>query len=68
MRNASDIIPVLQYDAKTGKPIKRWKSVMHAVRELGFKSRSGIYRACKGERKTAYGFGWKYITTKGGEE
>lgn len=68
MRNASDIIPVLQYDAKTGKLIKRWKSVMHAVRELEFKSRSGIYKACKGERKTAYGFGWKWLKRKGDEE
>ena len=68
MRNASDIIPVIQYNAKTGEEIKEWPSAMHAVRELGLKARSCVYRVCNGERKSAYGFGWKFAKTKGDEE
>ena len=60
MRNASDLKPIIQCDYNTGKPIKEWKSVMQAARELGFKTVSGIYRVCKGERKAAYGFKWKF--------
>lgn len=68
MRNASDIRPVIQYDPQTGETIKEWKSVMHAVRTLGLKSGSNIYRACRGERRKSLGYGWRFVKTKGDEE
>lgn len=48
--------PVLQYDLE-GNFIKRWRNVKEAKETLHM---CGIDRCCRGERKTAYGFIWKY--------
>lgn len=49
---------VNQY-AKDGTFIKEWPSMMEIERVLGFRNQN-ISRCCKGKRKTAYKFIWKY--------
>lgn len=49
---------VLQYDLQDNL-IKEFPSIMQAHRELGF-SQGNINKCCKGKRKTAYGYKWKY--------
>lgn len=49
---------VLQYD-KNNNLIKEWGSTMDVQREMGF-VQSNIGSCCRGERKTAYGYIWKY--------
>lgn len=49
---------VLQYDLN-GNLIKEWPSTREIERQLGFDS-SHIAGCCRGERKTAYGFIWRY--------
>lgn len=49
---------VLQYDLN-GKFIKEWECAMQVQRELGI-LHNNITKVCKGERKTAGGFIWKY--------
>ena len=52
---------VAQIDKNTNKIIKVYSSIADAYRELG-KAHSGhIASVCKGQRKTAYGYIWKYI-------
>lgn len=52
--------PVLCFDLK-GNFIKEYKSISDANMEFGIKKKSSsISRACKKERKTAYGFIWKF--------
>ena len=48
-----------QYDLQ-GNLIKVWNSFMDIQRELGF-SNSSINSCCKGRRKTAGGFIWRYV-------
>ena len=48
--------PVLQYDLE-GNLIKRWVNVKEAKETLHI---TGIDRCCRGERKTARGFKWRY--------
>lgn len=56
----SKIIPVLCFDLN-GNFIKEYKSISEANMEFGInKKSSNISRACKKERKTAYGFIWKF--------
>lgn len=50
--------PVKQYDLD-GNLLNTYESAKWIKRNLGYDDRS-ISRACKGERKTAYGFIWKY--------
>lgn len=50
--------PVLQYDLE-GNLIKEWPSLNEVERQLGC-NHSHITTVCKGERKTAGGFIWKY--------
>lgn len=50
---------VLQYDLNDNL-IKEWPSGMEINRQLGF-SRGSIAECCKGIRKTANGFKWKYL-------
>ena len=51
--------PVGQYK-RDGKLIKVWQSAHEVQRQLGFTQES-ICKVALGERKTAYGFLWKYI-------
>ena len=48
--------PVLQYDLK-GNFIKEWNSIIEAKREVGDIK---ISECCKGKRKSAGGFVWRY--------
>lgn len=50
--------PVLQFTLD-GKLIKKWDSAMDVKRELG-NNQSHISNCCRGRRKTAYGYKWKY--------
>ena len=43
-----------------GKLIKVWQSIREVERQLGF-SNANISKATRDERKTAYGYVWKYI-------
>lgn len=59
LNNRKDLSkPVLQYDLD-GTSIREFPSLMEVHRQLGY-SPSNISRCCRGERKTAYGFIWKY--------
>lgn len=52
--------PVLCFDLE-GNFIKEYKSISEANMEFGISNKSSnISRACKKERKTAYGFAWKF--------
>lgn len=51
--------PVLQLDIKTGEVIKKWDSAAEANRQTGIHF-SHISDCCRGKRKTAGGFIWKY--------
>ena len=51
-------IPILQFDLD-GEFVKKWDSIMQVERELGFDN-SGICMCCKGKRKSAYGYKWRY--------
>lgn len=49
---------VLQYSIESVL-IKEWLSTCEIERQLGF-SQANISKCCRGERKTAYGFIWRY--------
>ena len=51
---------ILQY-TKSGEFIKEWVSAIEAARELGI-ARSNICKCCKGERKSAGGYVWRYAS------
>ena len=51
---------VLQF-TKSGEFIKEWVSAIEAARELGI-ARSNICKCCKGERKSAGGYVWRYAS------
>lgn len=55
-------IGVIQLDAKTGKEINRFDSLISAAKSLGLndKCASHISDACKEIRKTAYGYKWEF--------
>lgn len=58
--NKAIIKPVLCFNLQ-GELIKEYKSISGANMEFGVsKKSSNISRACKKERKTAYGFIWKF--------
>ena len=46
----------------SGEIIKVWKSIISIEKELGI-NKQNICSACKGKRKTAGGFKWKYLLT-----
>lgn len=50
--------PIIQF-SKDGEFIRKWDSAMDAQRELGIKQ-GGIRECCKGKRKTAGGYIWRY--------
>lgn len=51
--------PIIQIDKDTNIIIKEWKSAIDVMRELGIDS-SSIAKCCRGKKKTAGGFKWKY--------
>lgn len=51
--------PVLQYDL-SGNFIKEWDSPISIIRNSDFHSTQHITECCRGKRKTAYKFIWKY--------
>ena len=51
---------VVQYDKQTLELIKVWDSLSDVKRELGIDS-DGVSKCCKGKRKSAGGFVWKYL-------
>lgn len=58
LTNGNNSIPVFQYDLE-GNFIKKWPSANEIKRVLGLKIQH-ICEVCRGERKSAYGFIWKY--------
>ena len=38
-----------------------YKSAIEAIKTLNYKSPCHIHEVCRGERKKAYGYHWKYI-------
>lgn len=59
------IVPIQQIDKLTGELIKEWPSIVEAAKFLesqGINARtSDISQAAKNEKKSAFGFKWKYI-------
>ena len=53
--------PVAQINMKTGEILKVFLSVTEAKAEIGGKSASDISQCCKGIRKSAYGYKWKFL-------
>ena len=51
---------VAQYDKQTLELIKIWDSMHDVQRELGI-ANSNISQCCKGKRKSAGGYIWKYV-------
>ena len=49
---------IKQYDLK-GNFLKEWNSVSEIKKELNYET-TNICSCCKGKRKTAYGYKWKY--------
>lgn len=58
-QNTKTSKPCIQINKETNEIINEYPSVMEVERILGYKF-SCICRCCRGERKTAYGFKWKY--------
>ena len=56
----SGMKPVAMLDSSTLEEIKRFSSISEAASELGI-SLSNIVSACKGQRKRAGGYSWKYL-------
>lgn len=54
----SKYVPVLQYDLNNNL-LNRFNSITDAAKNID-KDTSHIVSCCKGRRKTAYGFIWKY--------
>lgn len=51
--------PIVQLDKKTDKVIRRWECMADAAREFGIRY-GNISACCRGKRKSAYGFRWRY--------
>ena len=43
-----------------GTLVREWKNAVEATKELGIKSASAISEVCRGKRKSAAGFIWRY--------
>lgn len=54
----SKVKPVLQFDLNN-RYVREFKSIIEVNRKLGFDD-SSIVKCCKGKRKTAHNFIWKY--------
>ena len=57
------MIPILQIDLN-GKPICKFDSILTAATKTNI-AKQNICKCCKGERKTAGGFVWKYYEEMG---
>lgn len=57
--------PIAQYTLK-GTLVRIWKSMMDAQRVKGYNA-GGICNCCKGKRKSAYGYVWKYYNPEDDE-
>ena len=57
------MIPILQIDLN-GKPICKFDSILMAATQTNV-AKQNICKCCKGERKTAGGFMWKYYEEMG---
>ena len=53
-------IPVYQYNRETGEFVSEYECASQAARILGIKAYTHICQCCKGERKTAGNFVWRY--------
>lgn len=53
-------IPVYQIDTKSKQIIKEWDSITNAAKFLNIKCGGHIGDVCKGKRKSAYGYIWRY--------
>ena len=53
--------PVAQLDKDTNEILKVFSSIADACRFLDKKGSSHISAVCQGNRKTAYGYKWKYL-------
>lgn len=51
---------VLKIDEKTGEVLQKYSSAAEAARENGIKTRGKITSVCKGKRKKAGGYIWRY--------
>lgn len=52
-------IPIVVEQIHNGKIVKVWKSAAEVKRSLGFSTWS-IAQCCRGKRKSAYGYTWRY--------
>eukprot|EP01084_Bolivina_argentea_P173426 300383_1 len=59
-RNFSVDIKLLQISLIDGSVIRTWDRAVSVNRELGFQT-GNILWVCRGKRKTAYGFKWKFV-------
>lgn len=57
----NQMVSVAMVDKDTNKIIKVFSSIADAYNELGKQHSGHITSVCKGQRKTAYGYKWKYI-------
>lgn len=53
--------PVLKIDTNTGEILNAYPSILEAYRSLNRPQSGHIASVCKGKRKTAYGYKWKYL-------
>lgn len=58
LKNPTNTSPIMQFDLE-GNYLKTFKTIREASREIG-KDLSGVSKVCKGGRKTAAGYIWKY--------
>lgn len=54
--------PIEQIDIETGKVLRTWKSATDVHNELGW-SIGNISNCCRGIKKYAYGYIWKFAST-----
>lgn len=52
--------PILQY-TKDGEFVRKWKSIISVEKNTNYNN-AHISKCCKGVRKTAYGYVWKYAS------
>lgn len=51
--------PVVQFDCEMHE-VKEYDSIVGAVKQNNYKAAASISECCRGKRKTAYGYVWKY--------
>lgn len=61
MKRKRESRPVYQIDANSEKIIRWWKSASQIQESCGYNKRN-ICLCCYGNRKTSYGFIWKFVT------